>query len=110
MELNGDINSGDSTGWSLGPSTFYGGLRTTAASAYLSSPQANLTIKVKSIVSQVLFDDSKTVIGVKTLSGETYHASKEVIVSAGSLDTPKILLLSGVGPADELSALSIPVA
>jgi len=109
MKINGDTNSGDPIGWGLQPSTFYNGLRSTAASAYLSSPPVNLTIKVNSIVCQVLFDDSKTAIGVKTLSGETYQASNEVILSAGSLDTPKILLLSGVGPADELSDLSIPV-
>lgn len=109
MQLNGDINSGDPTGWGLSPSSFYGGLRTTAASAYLSSAPANLTIEVNSIVSRVIFDDQKTALGVETLNGNVYYASKEVILSAGSLDTPKILLLSGVGPADELSQLAIPV-
>lgn len=93
----------------MGPSTYHNGLRVTAASAYLSSPPSNLTIKVASFVSRVLFNEQKTAVGVETLSGETFNASKEVILSAGSVDTPKILLLSGIGPKDELSALSIPV-
>jgi len=64
---------------------------------------------VDSFVTKVIFDNSKKAIGVETLTGKTYRASKEVIVSAGSLDTPKVLLLSGIGPAADLSALSIPV-
>lgn len=109
LRINGDINSGDPTGIGLGPSTFHNGLRVTASSAYLSSPPPNLTLTVDSFVSRVLIDDHKRAVGVETLSGETYTASKEIILSAGSLDTPKLLLLSGIGPAAELSALDIRV-
>jgi choline dehydrogenase-like flavoprotein len=93
----------------MGPATFYKGYRTTARTAYLSSKPANLTIKVNTIVSGVIFDGSKRATGVKTLDGQTFHAIKDVILSAGSIDTPKILLLSGIGPAPDLSALSIPI-
>ena len=102
------MNSGDPTGFGLAPTTYYKGLRTTGATAYLSDPPNNLTILADSFVSRVLFDDSKTAVGVETVSGKTYRATKEVILSAGALVSPKILLLSGVGPAAELSTFSIP--
>jgi len=109
IKINGDINSGDPTGLGMGPSTYYEGLRTTAATAYLSSPPRNLAIMVNKVVTKIIFDESKRAVGVSTLAGETYHATKEVILSGGSINSPKILLLSGVGPSADLSALSIPV-
>jgi choline dehydrogenase-like flavoprotein len=109
MTINGDLNSGDPTGWGIAPATYYKGLRVTSSSAYLNSPPANLTIKVNSPVSRVLFDESKRAVAVEILTGEVFRATKDIILSAGSLDTPKILLLSGIGPADDLSSLSIPL-
>jgi choline dehydrogenase-like flavoprotein len=102
------MNSGDPTGFGLAPTTYYKGLRTTAATAYLSTPPSNLTILADSFVSKVKFRESKTAEGVETASGKIYYARKEVILSAGALVSPKILLLSGVGPTAELSRLSIP--
>ncbi|TVY82721.1 Alcohol dehydrogenase [acceptor] [Lachnellula suecica] len=108
-EFNGDINSGNAVGFGLGPSTYYKGARVTAATAYLSNPPPNLTILTNSVVSKVLFNDSKRAIGVSTLSGLTFHASKEVVLSAGAFDTPKVLLLSGIGASIELAQHSIPI-
>ena len=59
MTINGDLNSGDPTGWGIAPATYYKGLRVTSSSAYLNSPPANLTIKVNSPVSRIIFDESK---------------------------------------------------
>ncbi|CAG8978600.1 hypothetical protein HYALB_00010961 [Hymenoscyphus albidus] len=109
IPINGDMNSGNPHGLSLAPSTFGKGARTTSASAYLNSPPGNLTIVTNSIVDKVIFDESKRAIGAVTIEGKVYKASKEVIISAGAFDSPKILLRSGVGPADEFSELSIPV-
>jgi hypothetical protein len=95
--MNGDITSGNPVGFGIGPSTYYRGARTTASLAYLSSPPPNLTILTNSIISKVILDTSKRAIGVSTLLGQVYHASKEVILSAGAFDTPKILLLFGIG-------------
>jgi choline dehydrogenase-like flavoprotein len=108
VEVNGDINAGDPTGFGLSPTNYHNGIRITAATAYLSSPPPNLTVVADTIVSKVI-SNSETVVGVETISGKTYKASKEVILSAGAFDTPKILLLSGIGPSAELSSLSIPV-
>ncbi|KAG0644978.1 alcohol dehydrogenase [Hyphodiscus hymeniophilus] len=107
--LNGDMNSGDPTGFGLAPTTYYKGLRTTGVTAYLSDCPENLTIITDSLVSRVLFDDSRTATGVETVHGKMYRASKEVIISAGGLTSPKVLLLSGVGPSAELEKFSIPV-
>lgn len=68
-----------------------------------------MTIVTNSNVFKVLLDESKRAIGVATLSGQAYKAKKEVILSAGTFDTPKILLLSGIGPSEDLAKLSIPV-
>lgn len=102
------MNSGDPTGFGLAPTTYYKGLRTTGATAYLSTPASNLIVLTDNFVSKVLFDDFKKAVGVETASGKTFHAAKEIILSAGALVSPKILLLSGVGPATELARFSIP--
>lgn len=102
------MNSGDPTGFGLAPTTYYRGLRITGATAYLVSPPSNLTVLANNIVSRVLFD-GKTAVGVETLYGKQYHATKEVILSAGTFDSAKILLLSGVGPETELLKNSIPI-
>ena len=78
------------------------GSRTTA-SAFLEDAPPNLTIKTNSPIAKVLLSSSKTVTGVTTLDGRTYSAKNEVILSAGALNTPQILMLSGIGPSDELS-------
>jgi choline dehydrogenase-like flavoprotein len=67
---------------------------------------ANLTILTEAAVQRIIFN-GKTAIGVE-LNGKSYYASKEVILSAGSLDTPKLLMLSGIGPSQELRKHQIP--
>lgn len=94
------------------------------------SKMYKLDIALNTLVSKVNFDESGEVpkaIGVDYLHGKslyradprasqenagvsgTVHASREVIVSGGTFNTPQILKLSGVGPADELKAHDIPV-
>ena len=53
--------------------------------------------------------DPLKAIGIETVDGVKFHARGEIILSAGALDTPKLLLLSGIGPASELTKHSIPV-
>lgn len=101
-----DVNSGDPIGWGPCPSSAFRGLRTTSADLLLNGPE-NLTIITEQIVHRVVFDGNKAV-GIDT-GDVSYYATKEVILSCGSLDTPKLLMLSGVGPADELTKLNIPV-
>lgn len=67
-----------------------------------------MTIWVKSRVSKVLFEGKKA-IGVKIIDGISAYANKEVILCAGTMDTPKLLLLPGVVPRAELEAYKIQV-
>ncbi|KAB5516976.1 oxidoreductase [Coniochaeta sp. 2T2.1] len=100
-----DLYSGD-LGIGLPANTTYNGLRTTASTAYLANPPDNLHISTNSVAERVLFDGKKAT-GVRLADGTTHLATKEVIICAGVIDTPKLLLLSGVGPADELARHSI---
>lgn len=113
--INPDQNSGESVGVGTVSTTIYNGRRTTSATAYLESAPPNLTIWTNSTVTKVIIDNSgdkyqrstPKALGVSLADGRTVMATKETILSLGSIDTPKLLLLSGIGPKDELEALDI---
>jgi choline dehydrogenase len=89
------------------------GLRCSAAVAYLkpAKQRSNLTILTNSQVSKVIFENKKAV-GVEFIqqgSKKTIRSNKEVILSAGAIQSPQILQLSGVGPAKLLQEFNIPV-
>ncbi|TVY48290.1 Alcohol dehydrogenase [acceptor] [Lachnellula occidentalis] len=103
-----DVNSGNPIGMGMGAGCMYKGSRT-SASDFLENAPSNLTIKTDAPIAKVLLSSSKSATGVETIDGHTYHAKKEVILSAGALNTPQILMLSGIGPADELAKHNIPL-
>ncbi|KAJ5281959.1 oxidoreductase [Penicillium angulare] len=103
---NLDHNSGNPLGMGLMINSASKGRRTTAADLLVNIPD-NLVTVTDTPVQRVLIQDKKA-IGVET-KGSKYFASKDVILSAGSLDTPKILMHSGIGPAAELNKFNIPV-
>lgn len=73
--------------------------------------RTNLVVLKHSFVTKILIDGNKKAYGVEyTRRGKTYkaRATKEVIVSAGSINTPKLLMLSGIGLKDELHQFGIP--
>lgn len=77
-----------------------------------AQPPAGVTVRTGVLVERVLFDADKKAMGVvvRDASGlATLRVRKEVILCAGALETPKLLMLSGVGPRDVLSPLQIPV-
>ncbi|KAK6064309.1 glucose-methanol-choline oxidoreductase [Seiridium cupressi] len=104
--LNPDHNSGNPLGMSVLVNSASNGLRSTSKDLLVPQPE-NLTIQTSSPVQRVILDGDK-VVGVES-DGRKYYASKEVVLSAGSLDTPKILMHSGLGPADQLRKFNIPV-
>lgn len=102
-----DTNSGNPLGMGMGSSTMYQGRRTTAR-AYLVDAPSNLTIVVNSPIAKVLFEGT-TATGVVTIDGRTFRAKHEVLLASGALNTAQLLLLSGVGPAEQLHKQQIPV-
>jgi choline dehydrogenase-like flavoprotein len=98
---------GEYMGFGICPNTAFKGYRSTAADLLTDGPN-NLEIVTHAHVKRVVFEDRKAV-GVETLEGTIYQASKEVILSSGSLDSPRILMHSGIGPRDQLTDFSIPV-
>lgn len=114
--INPDQNSGESVGVGAVSTTVYAGRRTTSATAYLTDPPSNLTIWTNSVVTELLLESSSSsgqrtttkARGVRLRDGRLVHTTKEIILSLGSIDTPKLLLLSGIGPRAELEALGIP--
>ncbi|KAJ3657978.1 hypothetical protein Zmor_009750 [Zophobas morio] len=91
------------------------GKRQSLATAFLdnSRQRTNLKILTKTLVTKVVIDpQTKQAKGVEFVTrNKKFHvrATKEVIVSAGAINTPQLLMLSGVGPKDELSKLKIPL-
>ncbi|MBD2165183.1 GMC family oxidoreductase [Calothrix membranacea FACHB-236] len=73
--------------------------------------QPNLSVLTHTMVSNLIFD-GRSVIGVEVIQDgrrNQYYASEEVILSLGAINTPKVLLQSGIGPEEELRRHGIPV-
>ena len=105
-----DHNSGDQEGMHIAQTLIHQGSRMSAPRAYLrpNLHRANLQIRLHATVVRLLFDGDRAV-GVLLADGARLMAGKEVIIAASTVGAAKLLLLSGVGPADELRALGIPV-
>lgn len=105
-----DLNHPDATGVGAMPLNNPGGVRMSTAITYLDAcrHRLNLTIRPNVLARRILFDGQRAV-GVEVESdGETFVVEgEEIILSAGAIHTPHLLLLSGVGPADELKPLGI---
>lgn len=86
------------------------GKRFSTAQAYLfpsAELPANLHLQLETLATKILFDGDRA-IGVETDHG-SFFSRREVIVSAGAIDTPKLLMLSGIGPAEHLETHGIAV-
>ncbi|XP_057669067.1 glucose dehydrogenase [FAD, quinone]-like [Diorhabda carinulata] len=91
------------------------GIRYNTAKAFLGKvkERPNLFTSLHSFVNKILIDPAtKTAIGVEVKIGEKIlkvKANKEIILSAGSINSPQILMLSGIGPKEHLENLNIKV-
>ena len=89
------------------------GVRCSAAVAYLhpALKRPNLHLVTKALVNRILVEDGRAV-GVEYQTGgntKTVRASREVLLCGGAFNSPQILLLSGIGPADHLKEVGIDV-
>ncbi len=84
--------------------------RSSASVAYLNPARSrpNLTIKTGAQILRVLVENGKAV-GVEVAGEGTIRADVEVIMSSGAIGSPRLLMLSGIGPADHLRGLGLPV-
>lgn len=107
-----DVHHPDATGLSLRAENNVDGVRMSMALTYLqpSRHRLNLTIRSQVLVRRLVFTGT-TVTGVEVESGGARFIieGREVVLSAGAVASPQLLMLSGVGPQDELRALGIPL-
>ncbi|MET0839163.1 MAG: GMC family oxidoreductase N-terminal domain-containing protein [Marmoricola sp.] len=108
----GELNEPDNTGYSPTPVTQRRGLRHSAADAYLrpTRRRRNLTVLTGAHAQRILLDGTRaTGVEYRDAAGATSRvtASREVILSAGAVNSPQLLMLSGIGDADRLRAAGV---
>jgi choline dehydrogenase len=108
-----DVNGYQQEGFGRMDMTVYRGRRWSAANAYLkpAMKRANLSVETHALANRILFEGRKAV-GIEYWHGSQLKrvmARREVILSAGPINDPQILKLSGIGPAAELQAQGIDV-
>jgi choline dehydrogenase-like flavoprotein len=102
-----DKNAGDPCGAGLVPGNAVGGRRVNPAMAYLDPVPPGLTVRGDAEVRELLLDGDRAT-GVRLVDGTPVYAP-EVVLAAGAVGTPRLLLRSGIGPADALRAAGIAV-
>ena len=110
-----DYNGASQDGFARGQATIRNGRRWSAAAAFLRPALARGTVTLASqaLATRIILDGRRAVGVEYVAGGTTYRAlpEREVILSAGVFNTPQLLMLSGIGPADHLRELGItPVA
>ena len=107
-----DTNGPNPAGVGVWPSNNLDGWRMSAALTYLNPMRhrLNLTVRGEALVIKVLIDNN-TAVGVEAESGgEVFTVEADrVVLSAGAIKSPHLLMLSGIGPKDQLEQFGIPV-
>jgi choline dehydrogenase len=110
--VSADLNGAEGEGFGGFDMTVKDGVRSSAANAYLhpATKRPNLKVETHALATKILFE-GKRAVGVAYERGGRAHEvrAREVILSAGAINSAQLLKLSGVGPAAELRALGIEV-
>ncbi|XP_060858928.1 glucose dehydrogenase [FAD, quinone]-like [Metopolophium dirhodum] len=110
-----DINGERQTGFMIPQGTIRRGARCSTAKAFLRPVRLrkNLHVAINAHVTRVAIDsETKVAFGVEMIKDDTQHfirAKKEVLLSAGSISSAQLLMLSGIGPMSHLMEMGIPV-
>ncbi len=110
--LTDDYNGERQEGFGPMEMTVWQGRRWSAANAYLRDALKRPNVRLMRCFARRIVFEGRRAIGVEIERGgriETLRATREVIVSASSINSPKLLMLSGIGPADHLGAHGIDV-
>ena len=111
LPYNPDFNGATMAGAGLYQVIYRAGFRRSQATSFLrpAMRRKNLTVKIGARVTRVVIENGRaTGIEVAGRNGKQILRSKcEVILSSGAINSPRLLLLSGIGPADELTRLGI---
>ncbi len=107
---NTDVNGEKQDGAGYYQLTQKNARRSSAAMAFLGQAKgrSNLTIKMKAQVKRILVEYGRA-LGVEMADGTKIMADREVILSSGAIGSPRLLQLTGIGPADHLQSLGIDV-
>ena len=108
-----DFNGEQQEGFGYFQQTIKNGRRWNTSAAYLEPAQSrtNLTVHTEALITRVLFEKNRAV-GIEYRQGselKQVRARKEVILACGSIGTPQLLMLSGIGDAEYLRRFGIPV-
>uniref|UniRef100_A0A224YTS1 Glucose dehydrogenase n=1 Tax=Rhipicephalus zambeziensis TaxID=60191 RepID=A0A224YTS1_9ACAR len=105
-----DYNGANHTGYSRVQSNTAGGVRMSANTCFLRSVnRSNLHISINSTVTKIIFDGKQATHVVFVKDGVEMNVSigVEVVLSAGAINSPKLLMVSGVGPKEDLNKSNI---
>ena len=113
MTRNNDFNGPNQAGVGLYQVTQRDGVRCSSAAAYLTPIRSrpNLTVHTDALVSRITFDGRRANGVTYSMRGKAYHqpVAREVLLCGGAINSPQTLMLSGIGPADELRRHGIEV-
>jgi choline dehydrogenase len=113
LPLNQDFNGASQEGVGIYQINTKGGRRMSAARAFLrpAMKRNNLRVEMKALATKILFEGSRAVGVEYVQNGKTLEAraARELILSGGTINTPQLLQLSGIGPAALLRDLGIHV-
>ncbi len=110
MPYNPDFNGREQAGVGFYQLTQRNARRSSTATGYLrpARGRGNLTVRTDAQVRRIVVEGGRAV-GIETMTGEVLRAEREVILTAGTIGSPRLLMLSGIGPADHLRGVGVSV-